>query len=81
MSRSHRITGAALVALALGLFAQSALAADAAELAERVVKAREVYQELVKSPDRGIPEALQKECKCIGVFPKVLKLAVGIGGR
>lgn len=81
MFRPHRMTGTALVALALTLSAHAALAADAAELAARVVKAREVYQDLAKTADRGVPEALEKDCKCIAVFPRVLKLAVGIGGR
>ena len=51
------------------------------ELAARVDRAIEVYQELGKVPDRAIPEALLDDCKCIAVFPHVIKGALVFGAR
>ena len=51
------------------------------ELAARVVRSLEVYQELVKAPDRAIPEPLLKDCKCIAIIPHVIKGAFVFGAR
>ncbi len=51
------------------------------ELGARVDRALEVYQELGKSPDRAIPEALLKDCKCIAIIPHVVKGAFIFGAR
>jgi lipid-binding SYLF domain-containing protein len=59
--------------------AVAAFAAD--EVDARLVRAREVYRELIRGRDREIPETLQNECKCVAVFPHVVKAAFGIGGR
>lgn len=54
---------------------------DAAKAADRIEKARTAYEELVNSPDKGVPDYLLKNCKAIAIFPGVLKAAVGVGGR
>ena len=54
---------------------------DVAKITERIDHAREAYQELVNSPDRGVPDYLLKNCKAIAIFPGVIKAAVGVGGR
>jgi lipid-binding SYLF domain-containing protein len=51
------------------------------DLPARVVRSREVFQELVKAPDREIPEALLKDCKCVAIFPHVIKGAFVFGAR
>ncbi len=81
MEKIRRRAGAMLVTvLALvGLAAPSARAES--DPGARVDRARQVYQELIKTPDRSIPEALLRDCKCIAVFPHVLKGAIGIGAR
>jgi lipid-binding SYLF domain-containing protein len=84
MSRLQRHTrlvlGIGLVAAVAG--GRSAGADEGpAQLAERVRNAREVYRELIQSPDREIPEALLTNCKCVGIFPRVLKGAIGFGAR
>jgi lipid-binding SYLF domain-containing protein len=73
----------ALAAVALAGAGPARVSADesAADLAERVTDAREVYRELVHSPDRGVPQELLERCQCVGVFPRVIKAAIGIGGR
>jgi len=48
---------------------------------ERVERAREVYQELVKTSDRGIFEPLLEDCRCIAIIPHVIKGAFVFGAR
>jgi lipid-binding SYLF domain-containing protein len=56
---------------------------DVDEANELLMKSHETLTELVKSdtPDKGIPQDLLKNAKAIGVFPKVVSAAVGLGGR
>src|SRR6266487_4158120 len=50
-------------------------------LQQRVKNATEVYHELLRAPDRGVPEALLKQCRCVAVFPHVIKGALGYGAE
>lgn len=52
-----------------------------AKLGQRLKDATSVYKELLSSPDRGVPEVLLKDCKCIAVFPHVIKGAMVYGAR
>src|SRR6185295_14930632 len=52
-----------------------------AKLEQRVRNANDVYRELLKEPDRGVPEALLERCHCIAVIPHVIKGAIGYGAR
>jgi SH3 domain-containing YSC84-like protein 1 len=81
MNRTHRLAATTLAVLACTGLGSVAFAADTVDLADRVNKAREVYQALVSTPDRGVPQELQERCQCVAVFPQVVKVAVGIGGR
>jgi SH3 domain-containing YSC84-like protein 1 len=56
------------------LFAQS-------KLQERLTTSKEVFQQLVNTPDREIPLRLISDAQCIAVIPHVVKAAFGIGGR
>lgn len=76
MLRSFRWS---LMAVVLVLCAVPVHAAD--DLTQRIVRAREVYQQLVSSPDRGIPAQLRENCRCVAVLPQVVKGAIGIGAR
>ena len=49
--------------------------------ADRVERAAKVYQEFVQAPDHNVPQGLRDRAKAIAVFPKVLKAALGFGGR
>jgi lipid-binding SYLF domain-containing protein len=49
--------------------------------AERLEDARQVFLELRNMSDAEIPEPLLDKCKCIAVFPGVVKGALGWGGR
>jgi len=79
---------AALMTALLVIAAGTARAAEKAEKAEkadesseRATHAAEVYTELIKAPDKGVPKELLENCKCVAVFPHVLKAAVGVGAR
>src|SRR5437773_1842974 len=54
---------------------------DRAKLTQKLNDASAVYHELLNSPDRGVPEALLKQAKCIVVIPHAVKGAIGYGAR
>jgi len=43
-------------------------------------KATNVLNEIMQTPDRGIPAELLKKAVCVGIVPSQLKFAMGIGG-
>jgi lipid-binding SYLF domain-containing protein len=74
--------GIAGLSLALVLVAAAPHAARAdAERTQRVQRAKEVYQELIQSGDRAVPESLLVRARAVAVFPKVVKGAIGFGAR
>lgn len=48
---------------------------------EIVLSSIDVLDDLVSSPDRGIPERLLREAHAVAVFPHVIKAGFVIGGR
>ena len=56
-----------------------AVAAD--KLGQKLADAKAVYQDLLSSPDRGVPQALLEKAVCIAVIPHVVKGAFGYGAR
>jgi lipid-binding SYLF domain-containing protein len=65
--------------LCLGLSA-AALAAEGGREAERLERAAEVINEIMGTPEKGIPRDLLKKAVCVGVIPSEKKLALGVGG-
>lgn len=51
------------------------------EITDRVRSSMEVYQELVNTPDRGVPQKLRDGCSCVAVIPHVVKAAFVVGGK
>jgi lipid-binding SYLF domain-containing protein len=43
-------------------------------------KATNVVNEIMQTPDRGIPDKLLEKAVCVGIVPSELKFALGIGG-
>ena len=43
-------------------------------------KATNVLNEVMSSPDKGIPDELMERAVCVGIVPSQLKFALGIGG-
>jgi SH3 domain-containing YSC84-like protein 1 len=65
-----------LVALACSV---ASPAADS-KAGERLQKSAEVLDEIMKTPEQGIPSDLLSKAVCVAVVPSYKKLALGIGG-
>lgn len=48
--------------------------------AERLQKAADVINEVMKTPEQGIPRDLLNKSVCVGIVPSQKKLALGLGG-
>jgi len=57
-----------------------ARAAETRREAERLAKAAEVINEVMGTPEKGIPRDLLKKAVCVGVIPSEKKVALGVGG-
>lgn len=64
-----------LACTSMAVFAQSA-----ASLNERINNARDVVREIMKTPDKGIPNSIARQATCVGVIPSVKKAAFIVGG-
>lgn len=71
----------AIVVAAFGFLMTAPVAHADAERTERVDRAREVFQDLITAADRAVPESLLVRTRAIAIFPRVLKAALGFGGR
>jgi lipid-binding SYLF domain-containing protein len=66
----------------LTLFATiSAVASDREDDVKRTHKAAEVFQEIMSTPDHGIPHGLLNNAKCIAIIPGDIKFAFVFGGN
>lgn len=61
--------------------AQPLLAATAPELDSRILEAKRVLDDVMKSPDRSVPEEFLAKCKAIAIYPRTLKGAFIVGAR
>jgi lipid-binding SYLF domain-containing protein len=65
----------------IALFAAPAHAQDASKKAiHQLSKATDVLNEIMKTPDKGIPHDLLNRAVCVGIVPAELRFAIGIGG-
>ena len=48
---------------------------------DRLIEAKQVFQELMATPDRGVPKELLESAKCVVVIPDMVKGAMGFGAR
>ena len=58
----------------------AALAAEGSREAERLEKAAVVINEIMGTPEKGIPRDLLNKAVCVGVIPSEKKVAFGLGG-
>jgi lipid-binding SYLF domain-containing protein len=68
----------------LGIAASLALSATvwaADTVPERLTKATEVFNEVMASPDKGIPQDLLAKAECVIVIPNMKKAAFVVGGE
>ncbi|OFV91068.1 MAG: hypothetical protein A3H28_04200 [Acidobacteria bacterium RIFCSPLOWO2_02_FULL_61_28] len=48
---------------------------------ERLEDAHRVFQQIMDTPDKGVPQDLLARAACVGIIPSVKKLAIGFGGQ
>lgn len=69
-----------LLLMALLVLCGSALAADLPKVEQRLDRSAQVINEIMGTPDKGVPQDLLDKAVCIGVVPSEKKLAFGFGG-
>lgn len=67
--------------LLLLLILNAALAADRSNEVKRLQRATEVFSEIMKTPDKGIPADLLDKSECVAIVPGLKKGALGFGGK
>ena len=79
-----RVQKLPVLALAIALCASTmAMAADdePSEQVKRMGAAADVLNELMGTPDKGIPEEILSSAECIAVVPSMIKIGLVFGGR
>ena len=76
MHNNVLIVSVASLALAL-----PALASDRDDDIGRVQKATQVFQEIMRTPDKGIPQDLLENARCVAIIPGEEKAAFIFGGN
>jgi hypothetical protein len=69
-----------IVSIAGLSFVLPALASDRSDDAGRIQKATQVFQEIMRTPDQGIPQELLETAKCVAIIPGEEKAAFIFGG-
>ena len=59
----------------------TALATEESKEAERLEKATLVLNEIMQTPDKGIPEDLLDRAVCVGIVPSEIRFAFVVGGN
>jgi len=75
----RKLTGLAVIAVILAIQGE-APGSTARKDAEQLRKATNVLQEILATPDKGIPEDLMRKAVCVGVIPAELRFAFVVGG-
>lgn len=50
------------------------------DVVKRIDKASTVLNEIMATPDKGIPDNIFADARCVAVIPSMIKIAVGFGG-
>jgi lipid-binding SYLF domain-containing protein len=69
-----------LIALVVLVSTTAAVAGDRADDVERLQSSATVIEEIMSAPDRGVPEEVFSNAKCVAVMPNMLKAAFMVGG-
>lgn len=48
---------------------------------QRLRRATEVFREIMRTPDKGVPEDLLDRAECVAIVPGLKKGGLGVGGR
>src|SRR6266536_4376382 len=54
---------------------------DESDIEKRIDNSAKVLDEIMATPDKGIPDKIMSDAKCIAIIPSMVKIAVGFGGR
>jgi len=54
---------------------------DQSDIEKRIDNSAKVLDEIMSTPDKGIPDKIMSDAKCIAVVPSMVKIAVGFGGN
>lgn len=53
---------------------------DQSDIEKRIDNSAKVLDEIMGTPDKGIPDKIMSDAKCIAIIPSMVKIAVGFGG-
>lgn len=67
--------------LVLLLVSPAALAGKRSDEVERLNRATEVFTEIMRTPDKGIPGDLLDKSECVAIVPGMKKAGLGLGGK
>lgn len=74
-----------LILCALSLITSLAWCADKdnekSDIDKRIENSAKVLDEIMGTPDKGIPDKIMSDAKCIAVIPSMVKIAIGFGGN
>ena len=68
-----------VICLSVMLFGTARLGWAADKDTERLEKLAEVLTDIMKTPEKGIPQDLLNKAVCVGIIPSEKKLALGLG--
>ena len=64
-----------------GILTVTAYAADLSTLNERLASAKDTVDQIMMTPDKGIPQEITADATCVAVIPGVKKAAFVVGGE
>lgn len=62
------------------LLTSAGFSADKSDIEKRIDNSAKVLNEIMSTPDKGIPDKILSDAKCVAVVPSMVKIAVGFGG-
>ena len=54
---------------------------DQSEISNRLAASAKVFDEVMRSPKRAIPEGVLQHAKCVAIFPSTVQVAVLVGAK
>jgi lipid-binding SYLF domain-containing protein len=70
-----------LPAILLMFVFSAIVTANRSDEVKRLTRATDVFQEIMKTPDKGIPEDLLDKAECVAIIPGLKKGGLGLGGK
>ena len=80
-ARTTLAIGSVLLLASVGWSADKDTNKDQSDIAKRIDNSAKVLDEIMSTPDKGIPDKIMSDAKCIAVVPSMVKIAIGFGGN